>query len=442
MSQSVRYVIERKLSEGGMAEVFLARQGCLEGFEKRVVLKSVLPRHADSEEFVKMLLNEARLAAKLDHPNLVQVVDLTELDGRHYIVMEYLHGENLRSIQRRAHERNTRLSLGVACRIVADVLAGLSYAHNQEDEQGKPLGLVHRDVSPPNILCTFNGTVKLIDFGIAKATLQASADITRAGQFKGKCAYMAPEQVRCRAVDARTDVFAAGIVLWELLTGRRLFGRKSEVESMVAIVNDTAPPAASVVPSLPPEIDEILQKALARSADERYASANEMRRDLEALMQQQGWQSNAMAVERELRALFLPLELFDDGPTTATPPSDEMPVAEELPAQPVSMEMDADEPMADEALGAPAAESAGESIAQMEPFDLPDVLAEMSQPNHSGETLYDDWVDAKSGSVVRPRRWRRVIAAALACFALGCLGSAAVRYYDRVPALVQHLAHR
>jgi eukaryotic-like serine/threonine-protein kinase len=424
MSQSVRYVIERKLSEGGMAEVFLARQGCLEGFEKRVVLKSVLPRHADSEEFVRMLLNEARLAAKLDHPNLVQVVDLTELDGRHYIVMEYLEGENLRSIQKRAHERNTRLSLGVACRIIADVLAGLAYAHAQEDDQGKPLGLVHRDVSPPNILCTFNGTIKLIDFGIAKATLQANADVTAAGQFKGKCAYMAPEQIRCRAVDARTDVFAAGIVLWELLTGKRLFGGMSEVESMVAIVNESAPPPSSVIPGLPPEIDEILARALARSADDRYASASEMRRDLEALMRQQHWASNAMTVEQELLALFKPAELFDDGPTTATPPRDELP-ADDLAAgepPPVSIEMVAGEPSVELEL---------------------DALAEMSQPSGSRHTLYDDWpVDARSGSVVRTRRWRRAIAAALALFVLGGLGSAVVRYYDRVPGFMSQHAHR
>jgi serine/threonine-protein kinase len=287
-----------------MAEVFLARVQSCGGFEKKVVLKSVLPCHAEEESYVKMLLNEARIAASLDHPNLVQVLDLIEHEDRFFIVMEYLDGHNLRQVLRQAAKRRQRIAPGVACRIVADVLGGLAYAHARTSDDGKPLGLVHRDVSPPNVIVGRQGGVKLIDFGIAKAMESAGNDLTRAGQFKGKCAYMSPEQVRCKGVDRKSDLFSSGILLWELLTGKRLFLRDGDLQSMAAICKEPAAAPSTAAPGLAPELDAICAKALSIDPEQRYQSAGEMRQAIEALLLEKGWAASAMAVQRHLDELF------------------------------------------------------------------------------------------------------------------------------------------
>ncbi len=317
-AQIDRYAVERKLSEGGMAEVLLARTRSPGGFEKRVVLKSVLPQYSEEPAFKAMLLNEARLAARLDHANVVQVLDLVEEAGRYFIVMEYLEGHNLRQLQRQAHLKQRRLPPGVACRILTEVLAGLSYAHAHADAEGHPLGLVHRDVSPPNVIVTWSGGVKLIDFGIAKATEQVSQELTRAGQFKGKCSYMSPEQVQCLPVDRRSDIFSAGIVLWELLTGERLFLRSSEVDSMVAVCRAPVEPPSALIAGLPPELDAICSRALSRNADDRYGCADQMRQELEAVIVGQSWPAGSLAVQRELESLF-DIDDFEQQPTIMDP---------------------------------------------------------------------------------------------------------------------------
>ncbi len=300
MDKIGRYIVEKKLSEGGMAEVFLARVESLGGFAKRVVLKSVLPRHLEEPNYVKMLLNEARIAASLDHPNLVQVLDVIEHEERFYIVMEYLEGHNLRLVLRQAALRREKIAPGVACRIIADLLAGLSYAHSRTGEDGKPLGLVHRDVSPPNVIVSNQGGVKLIDFGIAKATEQAGEQLTRAGQFKGKCAYMSPEQVKCKGVDRRSDIFSTGILFWELLTGRRLFLRDGDHQSMMAVVKEPSPSPESGCP----ELDALCLRALAIDPEQRFQNADEMRQALENLILQKNWAASALAVQRHLEELF------------------------------------------------------------------------------------------------------------------------------------------
>jgi eukaryotic-like serine/threonine-protein kinase len=314
MEKIGRYVVERKLSEGGMAEVFLARVESVGGFSKKVVLKSVLPRHLEEPNYVKMLLNEARIAAGLDHPNLVQVLDLIEHEERFYIVMEYLEGQNLRLVLRQASLRKEKLAPGVACRIIADLLAGLAYAHTRTSDDGKPLGLVHRDVSPPNVIVSVQGGVKLIDFGIAKATEVAGEQLTRAGQFKGKCAYMSPEQVRCKGVDRRSDIFSTGILFWELLTGKRLFLRDGDHQSMMAVVKEPSPSPQTGCA----ELDAICLKALAIDPEQRWQSADEMRQEIEKLILDKNWAASAFAVQRHLEELF-DSDSFDERPTHSLP---------------------------------------------------------------------------------------------------------------------------
>jgi serine/threonine-protein kinase len=299
-----RYLIERKLSEGGMAEVFLAKTATVAGFEKKVVIKSLLSRFGGDSSFSKMLLNEAFIAASLDHPNIIQVVDLVQSEEQHFLVMEYLDGQNLRQILRRETELERRLPPGLACRITADVLSGLSYAHARTGGDGRPLGLVHRDVSLANVVVTYTGAVKLIDFGVAKATEGADMQLTRAGQFKGKCAYMSPEQVLCKPLDRRSDLFSLGIIFWEMLTRQRLFLRKAEADSLIAICDQDAPPPSAAVTGLPKRLDEICQRALARDRERRYQTADEMRKDIETLVLEQGWAASPFALQQEMISLF------------------------------------------------------------------------------------------------------------------------------------------
>jgi serine/threonine protein kinase len=303
-SQLGKYALQRKLAEGGMAEVFLAKQTGMEGFEKLVVVKRILPQLCSDDSFVKMFLNEARVAARLNHPNVVQIFDLGKLGDQYFIAMEYVHGEDLRAVIREATDAGTRPPLGLACRIVADTLGGLHYAHTRVGSDGKPLGLVHRDVSPQNVLVTYEGSVKLVDFGIAKATRAIDAAQTQAGLLKGKYAYMSPEQARGQPVDARSDVFCGGVLLWELATWQRLFKRPTEMSTLMAVAEEPIRAPRTVEPSLSPDLDRLIMKALARNPDDRFASAQEMRAALESLIRTSGWEADTLALSTYMRELF------------------------------------------------------------------------------------------------------------------------------------------
>src|SRR5947209_7397365 len=222
------YRLQRRLARGGMAEVFLARLIGVEGFERRVAIKRILPHLSESEEFRGMFLDEARLAAQLTHPNIVHIYDFGKVDDYYFIAMEYVDGVDLGRMIRRAREKPVPFEL--CARILADVCAGLEFAHNAVDGMGRKLNVVHRDVSPQNVLVTYDGGVKLVDFGIAKAAF--AAERTRPGVVKGKYAYMSPEQVEGRSLDGRSDVFSAGICLYELVTGMPLYRRDDIVASM------------------------------------------------------------------------------------------------------------------------------------------------------------------------------------------------------------------
>jgi serine/threonine protein kinase len=251
-----RYQLLALLATGGMAEIYLARQEGIKGFERLVVIKKILPHLARRKRFVEMFFDEARIAALLSHPNIVQIYDLGEdesdSEGSYYIAMEYLEGESLGYLVKQARKASRLMPSQLAAGIVAQVCDGLDYAHKLHDPKGKPLNIVHRDVSPHNIIVLFSGGVKLVDFGIAKAASQVHQ--TREGSLKGKLTYIAPEQCESKPVDARSDVFSMGVVLWELLTRRRLFKRDSDAAKVQAIMSDPIPQVRDMIsrPQWPP----------------------------------------------------------------------------------------------------------------------------------------------------------------------------------------------
>ncbi|MCP3144373.1 serine/threonine protein kinase [Pyxidicoccus xibeiensis] len=311
-----RYELLRRIAVGGMGAVYLARQKGPVGFQKLLVLKRLLPHLSEDSEFIEMFLDEGRIAAHLNHPNIAQIYDLGDVDGQYFIAMEYVHGEAVGPLGQRAQQRKVTIPLGLKCRIIADAAAGLDAAHNARSPSGRKLALIHRDVSPQNVLVGFNGGVKLIDFGVAKASGKLSQ--TMVGTIKGKHAYMSPEQARGEPLDHRSDVFGLGTVFYELLTQTRLFKRDTEFATLKAVVGAKIPPPSEVVPDIPKALDAIVFKALARKRDERFSSAGEVQLALEEFLMQQKLHStpaHLAAFMRDLYAEELEEERFAAEPT-------------------------------------------------------------------------------------------------------------------------------
>jgi eukaryotic-like serine/threonine-protein kinase len=271
-----KYALMKKIAKGGMAELFLALQHSVAGFEKIVVIKRILPEMTRDPAFVEMLLTEARVAATLSHPNVVQTFDVGEIEGTYFIAMEHIHGEDIRGIVRQM-KRVGKLDfpLSLALHIGIGLCAGLAYAHGKRGLDGVPMNIVHRDISPQNIVVTFSGDVKIVDFGVAKSDSKFQ-NFTESGKLKGKIPYMSPEQARGANVDWRSDVFSAGILLYELTTGKRLFKGESEYETMRMICERPYARPAEIVAGYAPELDRIVMKALTRDRDLRYQSAREI----------------------------------------------------------------------------------------------------------------------------------------------------------------------
>jgi serine/threonine-protein kinase len=275
-----RYVLFREVAHGGMATVHLGRLRGVGGFARTVAIKRLHPQFARDPEFVSMFLDEARLAARIQHPNVVSVLDVVASERELFLVMDYVHGEALSKLLKRARANGIAVPANVVCAILLDLLYGLHAAHEALSERGDPLNMVHRDVSPQNVLVGVDGIARVLDFGIAKAAQRANAS-TRTGQLKGKLAYMAPEQVSTGAVDRRADVYSAAVVLWEALTGERLFPALDTGHLIAQILTRDHKPPSESNPDLPAELDAIVLRGLARKPEDRYASAQDMAADLE-----------------------------------------------------------------------------------------------------------------------------------------------------------------
>ncbi len=300
-----KYTLLRKLAAGGMAELFLSLQRSVAGFEKLIVIKRILPSMNQDRAFIDMLLHEARIAATLSHPNIVQIFDVGQVDGTFFIAMEHIHGEDIRSIVRAMKRKGVReFPIEHAISIVLGVCAGLGYAHDRRDLDGSKLEIVHRDISPQNIVVTFTGDVKVVDFGIAKSGAQLGEE-TKGGQLKGKVPYMSPEQAAGDGgIDWRSDIFAAGVVLFELTTGKRLFKGPSEYETLKMICERDYPTPSMVRLDYPPALERVVVKALAKRREDRYQSAREMQADLEAFVREERVACSQIALTTWMQSLF------------------------------------------------------------------------------------------------------------------------------------------
>jgi serine/threonine-protein kinase len=362
----------KEIAIGGMAEIHVAKQTGVEGFEKLVVIKKILPQFARDPHFVKMFLNEARLAARLSHPNVVHIYDLGYANGVYYIAMEYIHGENLSGVTYACRQQKRTIPLEHALKMVSQICEGLHYAHSKTDVRGKPLGIVHRDVSPQNILISYEGVVKLVDFGVAKAATRYDED-TRAGLIKGKLAYMSPEQISGEQMDSRSDIFSLGIVLWELCTGRRLFGRFEPAVILQKIAETEVPPPSKVNRRVSSQLDSIIMRSLQQDRDRRYQSTFQLHMAIEEFMKKQGLSSSTLHLGRFMRTLFrkkleddekvreaeisgagLEAELFDDLEPTKEASSGAKAIEELFPtAPPTTSEREPVEVDDSDILGAP-----------------------------------------------------------------------------------------
>jgi serine/threonine protein kinase len=280
--QQQRYRVIERIAAGGMAEVYRAESAGLEGFKKKVAIKRVLPHLAEKREFIGMFLDEARLSAHLNHSNVVQVFDIGQGDNTYFIVMEMVEGADLKAIAEYHRAHGTIFPVEEACLICVRICEGLAYAHELPGEDGSALGIVHRDMSPPNVLITRYGEVKIADFGLAKANSQLEQ--SQPGVIKGKFGYLSPEAAHGREVDARTDIFAVGIILWELLAGRRLFLGKTDLETVKAVQRADVPDIRQFNPHVPPSVQAVLGKLLAGDPNRRYTTAREAGHDLNQVL--------------------------------------------------------------------------------------------------------------------------------------------------------------
>ncbi|HZI15522.1 MAG TPA: serine/threonine-protein kinase [Myxococcus sp.] len=297
-----KYRLIDRIAVGGMAEIFLAFQQQGDGRESPVVIKRIRPHLSKHAAFVKMFLNEARLAAQLNHPNVVQIFDLGKIAESHFIAMEYVAGRDMRRVVPKAEALGIAFPLVYAVKIASCVCAGLHHAHTKADLHGNPLNIVHRDVSPENIIVSFDGSVKILDFGIAKATNQVEQ--TRTGEIKGKVSYMSPEQCMGKTLDCRSDVFSLGVVLYEWLTGFKLFTGETEVAVMRGITEGKIYAPSYFREDLPERLEAILMKALERDKDKRYQTAEQLGQDLDAFLAAYDFTPTSLHLANFLKQLF------------------------------------------------------------------------------------------------------------------------------------------
>jgi serine/threonine protein kinase len=279
-----KYVLMERIGAGGMAEVFHAMVGGPEGFQRSLVIKRMLPQLSQDASFVRMFIDEARLSGLLSHPNLVQIYEFGKVDENFFIAMEYVHGRTLAALTSKLAETNRVAPIAASAEIARQMCAGLYYAHSLQSADGKPLGIVHRDISPPNLMLPFHGGVKILDFGIARVADGLRDSRTQVGMMKGKISYMSPEQLQVGKIDHRSDIFAVGIVLHEMLTGQRLFRSSTDYTSSRMVIELPIPLPSTLNPAVPAALDHVVMRALERNPDARYATAGEMATDLDEVI--------------------------------------------------------------------------------------------------------------------------------------------------------------
>jgi len=294
-----RFELIERIGQGGMAEVFRAAVTGPEGFRRELVVKRVLPQLSGRARFTQMFVNEAKISALLAHPNIVQIFEFGEAGGSYFIAMESVRGVTLRDVLIRLREQGRTMPVVAAAEITRETLVALDYAHSLRDGEGRPLEIIHRDVSPSNIMLAETGVVKVLDFGIARAADMIADDDGEV--VKGKIAYLAPEQIACRAIDRRADLFAAGCVLHEMLTGRVMFRAQNNLQRKLELLAEKSLPPSAWNPDVPPAVDEIVRRATERDAELRYASAADMILDLENYLA--SFRSSNRAVLRLIRSL-------------------------------------------------------------------------------------------------------------------------------------------
>ncbi len=296
-----KYEIINKIATGGMAEVFRARITGEKGFEKLLVLKKILPHLAAEDKWIMHFFDEAKLAALLQHENIIHIYDFGKIDNSWFLAMEYLSGRDLKDVITRSIEDNNRLDIKNILYIISKICDGLEYAHQLKDLKGSPMSIIHRDISPQNIFITFDGKVKIIDFGIAKAA--ESSVHTQTGMIKGKLAYMSPEHAGGNTIDHRSDIFAVGVLLYELLTGKRMY-KGSVSEILFKVVKADYEPAEDILENYPPKMFEILNKALAKNPDDRYQSAGAMYAEIEDCIFELNLRAGSRTLAEYMNILF------------------------------------------------------------------------------------------------------------------------------------------
>ena len=296
-----KYTLLDRIAVGGMAEVFRAKLTGEKGFEKLIVVKKMLPHMAEDPEMVSHFIDEAKLAALLQHENIIHVYDFGETEGSYFIAMEYLFGKDLKSVFSKSSQINSPISFENSLLIASKICEGLEYAHNLKDLHGASLNIIHRDISPQNIFITYDGKVKIIDFGIAKTTTQTSK--TQVGIIKGKVAYMSPEQAEGKSIDRRSDIFAAGIIFYEMITGKEMYSGDT-MEVFNKAINARYELPEDITPGLPSKIYDILHRALNKNINDRYQSCREMMADIENCLYEVGSRPNTRILEKYITGLF------------------------------------------------------------------------------------------------------------------------------------------
>jgi serine/threonine protein kinase len=297
-----KYLLLDRISVGGMAEVFRAKSYGVEGFEKVIAIKRILPAMGEDKDFIKMFIDEAKIAGQLSHANICQIFELGKITGSHFIAMEYIWGKDLLQIQNRLRKVGQVMPVGMACYVISKVCEGLDYAHRKKDAMGRPLEIIHRDCSPQNVLVSYEGEVKIIDFGIARAASRSSR--TNAGVLKGKFGYMSPEQVRGLPLDHRSDLFALGTCFYESLTGERLFLGESDFSTLEKVRNADVRPPSQLNQNIPPEVETLVMRALARDPKSRFESGAEMHAELQAFLTRQSVPFTSKTLADWLRNAF------------------------------------------------------------------------------------------------------------------------------------------